>query len=454
MLFVAIALVVAYVPFRPVPPIVPPEPDAIIAQRQAAQKWVDIRTEQYARPTAFDENHVHSQIHENAFMTLMEALAIQPQWPESLVVGGEPIYNGEPNLYDPAPDSIGCIVHVRRPDDDPKFVSYLENLDKVVQKAREAFAADYIRYPNEFLMHYMTSDVCNIQLARALFLSRNRSQHVEGLRCLLDSIHTDAIVQSDGTICATIYTYYYKVQFVFEIAAHIESPKVLRGSLARFGEIESWDRPPSVVLEAGWKALYHDPEVSEGIVYLSEREWNFDEFLTKMGMERPYSKTFNSSEVRKLKQDIAAYSEDLLKAADLPFPEFIEHLPSLPLVFSDDRPVRGRYMSVLNIHKEFARIRLARRSTQLVLALELFQREHGEYPKKLEELAPGCLAEVPLNPYSEKPFDYQRLDSDYRLSTTRVKIKPTYYEEGPLYSGPPFDILQSKFPIHEPEHED
>ncbi len=89
---------------------------------------------------------------------------------------------------------------------------------------------------------------------------------------------------------------------------------------------------------------------------------------------------------------------------------------------------------------------------QLVLALEIFQREHGEYPKKLNDLVPGCLAEVPLNPYLEKPFDYQRLDSDYRLSATRVHADlPKYGETG---NGPTFDVGYPEFAIHEPEHED
>lgn len=56
-----------------------------------------------------------------------------------------------------------------------------------------------------------------------------------------------------------------------------------------------------------------------------------------------------------------------------------------------------------------------------VVALEIFQREHGTYPERLEELVPHYLPELPKavmssKIWSKKPtFDYRRLGSKYEL---------------------------------------
>lgn len=46
------------------------------------------------------------------------------------------------------------------------------------------------------------------------------------------------------------------------------------------------------------------------------------------------------------------------------------------------------------------------RATLLQLALELFRRDHDRYPETIAELVPEYLNEVPLDPYSGKPFFY------------------------------------------------
>ncbi len=452
LLFIVVSLVVAYVLFRPVPSIMPPEPDDIQAQRQAAQEWIDARSERKPQPTVLIENPVPPQSHENAYITLCEALELLPKKPEPLEVEVEKQFGIGTHwvaYYSGDFFSLSHIASVSRPDGDPELLSYIENCDNAVEKAREAFAADYFRYPWHHKVQRFFDDLFNAQTGRALFLSRNKSQHAEGLRCLIDAIQTDTIMQSDGIKIVHLNPF-LTVHFAFEIAAHIDSPEVLRDSLARFEAMKSWGRPPSVALEAGWKALDQDFRVAGRLVKLSDREDVFNDVLSNMGFEDFYFNTRNSREVRKVKRDIGSNSEGLLKAADLSFPEFIEQLPSLPRVFWDDRVWAGLYKTVLQIQKEYADIRLTRRSIQLILALELFQREYGEYPKKLEELVPGCLAEVPLNPYSDKTFGYQRLDSDYRLSAKRVSVKAKYDDAADELT---YKVSHSEFPIHEPGHE-
>ncbi|MBX3385057.1 MAG: hypothetical protein KF768_00640 [Phycisphaeraceae bacterium] len=50
------------------------------------------------------------------------------------------------------------------------------------------------------------------------------------------------------------------------------------------------------------------------------------------------------------------------------------------------------------------------RGLQIMLALESHRLEHGRYPDELTQLAPAFLTEVPIDPYSGKPFRYRLLD--------------------------------------------
>jgi|GEM_PF-3365250 len=47
-----------------------------------------------------------------------------------------------------------------------------------------------------------------------------------------------------------------------------------------------------------------------------------------------------------------------------------------------------------------------------VLALELYQSAHGEYPDSLDKLTPELLPEVPIDPYNGKPFGYRLIDAE------------------------------------------
>ncbi len=47
-----------------------------------------------------------------------------------------------------------------------------------------------------------------------------------------------------------------------------------------------------------------------------------------------------------------------------------------------------------------------RRALEQVLALRLWQAEHGTYPDSLSRLVPSVLPSLPLDPYSGRPFGY------------------------------------------------
>lgn len=58
------------------------------------------------------------------------------------------------------------------------------------------------------------------------------------------------------------------------------------------------------------------------------------------------------------------------------------------------------------------RARLRRDAAILSLALRVYQTRHGALPESLAELTPDILPEVPLDAFSDAPFDYQRRSPD------------------------------------------
>ncbi|MDX1962171.1 MAG: hypothetical protein SFX18_03395 [Pirellulales bacterium] len=59
------------------------------------------------------------------------------------------------------------------------------------------------------------------------------------------------------------------------------------------------------------------------------------------------------------------------------------------------------------------RAQAMRRSCLLLLALDLYRRNNGQYPPQLSDLAPKYLQQVPLDPYNDKDFIYRKVGNGY-----------------------------------------
>ncbi|MFC1757374.1 hypothetical protein ACFL2H_01225 [Planctomycetota bacterium] len=53
--------------------------------------------------------------------------------------------------------------------------------------------------------------------------------------------------------------------------------------------------------------------------------------------------------------------------------------------------------------------------TRIVAALAVYRADRGHYPDSLDELKPSAIANVPLDLYSEQPYQYRRTDQGYCL---------------------------------------
>ncbi len=61
--------------------------------------------------------------------------------------------------------------------------------------------------------------------------------------------------------------------------------------------------------------------------------------------------------------------------------------------------------------------------TVISLALAAWKADHGIFPESLKDLSPGCLGEVPLDPFTDRPFIYRRAGPGYVLYSTWWNMK-------------------------------
>ena len=101
------------------------------------------RRPQRIMPAESPEIAAKRQSSDNAYYTLEEAVALLPEEPLPLTEQGASL-----TWYEPEPGSIGKLLRIRRPDDDPDLLAYLEQCEPAIEKAREAVGKPYYLLPD------------------------------------------------------------------------------------------------------------------------------------------------------------------------------------------------------------------------------------------------------------------------------------------------------------------
>ena len=86
------------------------------------------------------------------------------------------------------------------------------------------------------------------------------------------------------------------------------------------------------------------------------------------------------------------------------------------------------------------------RLTRLALMLGACRADQGAYPEALEELSPDYLTDIPLDPFLDEPFRYERTESGYRL----YSVGDNMTDDGGLtYDSEPRgdDIISETHPV-------
>lgn len=84
---------------------------------------------------------------------------------------------------------------------------------------------------------------------------------------------------------------------------------------------------------------------------------------------------------------------------------------------------RSIWTGTLRAREKMAVFETEIRTAKIILALHIYKNSHGEFPDKLDVLSPGILHEVPRDPYNNKPFEYRKEGSCFKLSSTWLAEK-------------------------------
>ena len=100
------------------------------------------------------------------------------------------------------------------------------------------------------------------------------------------------------------------------------------------------------------------------------------------------------------------------------------------------------------VQKGWDRVQQAQDNLHLAFALAWYQRDHGRYPKKLDELAPKYVRAIPGDVFSGKPLIYRPNEKGYLLYSVGYNGKD---DGGRSYDDdPPGDDLVVRMPLPKP----
>jgi len=110
--------------------------------------------------------------------------------------------------------------------------------------------------------------------------------------------------------------------------------------------------------------------------------------------------------------DYAVSRDEVRMAISLPYYQAKEEIEKYGDIEKLDNPFRRLIISNLRGSINSYRDSLTlRKGLYILAALQIYKIRRGAYPETLAALAPGIIPEVPLDPFSDKPFIY-RLDEN------------------------------------------
>ncbi len=403
---------ILYVANRPPVLVLPRESAAILAMRAEAQAaasgFAQTREAAQASPAAPPSGG-------NAFPLLVEAMTLLPEplLPPPDAQGLR--YRGEIARL------LGILDHS---DDDPEVLAYLEGCDAAIAKTRQALQIPALIYPeNAGGERGNLPCLCGLLLARALHQSRVQGDDEEALRSYADGLRLGLLLGSDGDGlgCAPLFGRHRDPgeSFLQEIIVRTQDTALLRSTLEDLVALNA--REPSArralafSLRTSPRTLepaHFKPPLSTSKTYA---------ILAEFGMGEGYAGVLKKRSRRKALTILRDEAPDLLAAADLPYPEYLEWwqdhhwygtIRHLDTRLSNRQPMEVLYQ--LKVNEGFSKAVV--RGHQLLLALEIYRRTEGAYPDCLDELAPKILALLPLDPFRCAPFRYLKTGDAFHLS--------------------------------------
>ncbi|MCS7047423.1 MAG: hypothetical protein NZO58_13785 [Gemmataceae bacterium] len=202
------------------------------------------------------------------------------------------------------------------------------------------------------------------------------------------------------------------------------------------------------VFDAGGGFKKLDPEDLKALAVFDWenilREGNrwYDRLVTALRMKDPAAR---DKELAKIEDELKARKEDMtnraavleaVKAGKDPGPALSKAIGDTLIGLS--APAIRRLQHAHDRSEQW------HRNLQLAFALAAYQRDHGRYPAKLDELAPKYLAVIPRDLFSGKAMIYRPAPNGYLLYSVGVNGED---DGGRGYDDPPGDDLVVRMPL-------
>jgi hypothetical protein len=326
----------------------------------------------------------------NAYYVLMEAADLLPQLPPPIELKDE---TGFPYAYKPEEGSIGILLDIERPDDDPLLLQYIEKSRPAFDRALRALEKPWFFHPadpaadlparNTPAKLWRMLEACFVQ---AKVHSCSEDPREDACQFLYDATRISSVVHAGS---GPRFSSNAEAAAVIQKASPDHQRKIAEW-LVQFRN--AW-HPPTQRMEEHLRSIYLLPAPPEAAK---------DPLPIRL---------LKNAGVNRLKKNVYQHEDDLRKAAGMTYVEYDRYRKEHPGFLDFNAWGMGTPFLAWN-----STTLAAIDGLLLVVALESCRRDRGEYPDALDALVPKYMPELPKNPFDGQDFTYARVDGTYVLS--------------------------------------
>lgn len=359
--------------------IMPPEPDEIIEKRRSP---------------------------ENAYHTIVEALQLLPEKPTAITVPDDE-YPTVQVQYRPEKGSIGDLLNINRPDDDPGMLEYIDKCESAIERARAAFDLPYFMQPpiggegRRLEVEVRPYRLNFVMVARGIRRMKTTGADHAAFTYFMDALRLGIMVTSEGSVL------------------HYGPGRGERQALVRLARNvpQGTSRDLLTKTTERMDMLYPGVVSARPYIEFTWREMDNETNVLVEGMrghtvQRVLRKAWFGFVIRRERRYVVDRRTRLVELASMSYPEYRAMRWSRP---DEYREVRNICLYVFKMVEFRADRETVWTGARAVLALETYWSDHGSYPETLDLLVPEYLDSVPMDAFSRKPMIYRIDDDRYSL---------------------------------------
>lgn len=355
---------------------------------------------------------------ENAYFTLLEARTLMPKAPEFAMVHPK----DDPHQlerYVPEPGSLGELLGVGRPDDDPELVAYLDACEPAVAKAREALQRTYFLLPIDWA-HCPAWDDTNGPQAKLRGMS--------ALAKLLAARGIQAARSGDGANAVNGLLEMIRLQTLmreeYDFRGFSGSGRAGAYEMVRASSDASLDAADTELRRRRAELKPPTANLSFLLRLVASKASPLDMPSEGNAGERLLQESLKMIERTRVRSWIVEHLDEL-------YAEVSKSPPEVDRWARIARPQMGRtywggawfLQGICGMVQGTANMRILLDGSLTVIALERHRRAEGSYPETLNALTPKLIDAVPNDPYANGPLLYKRVDGDYQLYSVGMNGK-------------------------------